>query len=233
MSKKKDLLFWAATLACGAAAGVLRAVAVTHVDERGLFLTGDPTFLALQALTALFAVALLLWLRKAPQGSYDGCFPKSLSRGILGIAAGIALALSNLRAPMNAVQAVGIGAGVCMAAGSLCRLLDRKVWPGFHCVVCLFFTLNLIFTFRLWSAEPQLRSFAMQLFACVCLMLFAFHRACWDADVGSLRWTAWFGAAAVFFCLASLSDPAPAVYLAGGVWVFAAAPRLAAAEEQV
>lgn len=222
--KKKELLFWLPTLAASCLAAVLRAVAVSHVDEKGLYLRWDPAFLALQVLTAVLLVYGFWLLRRLKDGSYEEKFPACRLRGALAVAAAGLMAMAALGAPLPAERILGAVAALCMAAGGVCRWQGRRCWPGFHCVVCLFFVLNLIFSFRLWSAEPQLRAFSVQLLACVCLMLYAFRRACWDADIGSIRWTVFLALAAVYFSLASLSDPAPMLYLAGAVWAFASAP---------
>ena len=222
--KKKDLMLWLPTLACGGAAAALRAAAISHVDEKGLYVSWDPAFLALQAVAAALLLYGLWLVRRLGSGGYEEKFPANRLRSALAVAAAGMLIPACLEESLPALRILGAVAALCMAAGGVCRWLGRRPWPGFHCGVCLLYILNLIISFRLWSAEPQLREFSVQLLACVCLMLYAFRRACWDADMGSIRWTAWLAMAAEFFCLASLSDPVPWMYLSGAVWVFASAP---------
>lgn len=123
-------------------------------------------------------------------------------------------------------------AGGAMMAGALRRRQGRVPCPGFHVLVCLSCLYRLIRCFQSWSADPQLHDYVIQLLAMVCLMLFAYHRAGCDAGRIRRRATGMLGLMAAYFCMASLSDPQPAFYLAAGLWAMSAGPTLRHIPEQ-
>ena len=232
MKKKNNLLFLGLTALCGSAAAALRMLMLSAgVDEKGLLMADDPCSIALWALSIGYLVAMLLLLKRlGGSGSFETNFPACKLRGGLSLLAGALLVAESTRqlwAAQTLIGILGILAGVGMIGAGVCRFVGKRPSPLFHTVVCVFFILRLIVSFQGWSADPQLQDYALQMMACVCLMLFSFHRASCDAGILNRRRTVFFALAAAYFCLASLSDETmPLLYLAAGLWTVGAGCNL-------
>lgn len=222
--QKKNELILGLTALFGLTAGYLRVQLLTKgLDEKGLLISGNiySTLLWAASIGALvFAFAVSRTLKG--EGTYRRLFPACRFRGGLGIAAGAVLAAESVRQLVGGqwfVALFGLPAAAGMAFTGLCRIRGRHPSPLFHCLVCVFFIIRLVLSFRGWSADPQFQDYCVQMMACVCLMLFSFHRASCDAGLTNRRRTVFFGLASSFFCLASLSDSGSMLlYLAGGLW---------------
>lgn len=227
-NQKNNLLFLGLTGLCGIAAAVLRVLMLSKgLDEKGLLVSGNLYNIGLWVLSIGYLAALIALLRTTGgNGSFQDNFSGCRIRGGISIAAGALLtvhSLGQITAGQMLVGVFGAVAGVCMAAAGLCRWQDKHPIPLPHILVCVFFIIRLVLSFQGWSADPQLQDYALQMLACVCLMLFSFHRASCDAGIINRRRTAFFGLAAVYFCLASLSDQTmPLFYFAAGAWTVGA-----------
>lgn len=225
---KNNGIYLGSTLLFGLAAGILRfAMLKNGVDEKGLLEPWNICCVALWALSIGFLAGVALRLRKQEaHGSFEHNFPACKLRMTLSIAGGVVMVAESFRVLMGGslpMGILGIAAGACMMVTGVFRGKGTHPHPVFHIVVCIFFILRLIFSFQDWSADPQLQDYALQLLACVCLMMFAFHRASWDAGTGKRGSVAFFGLAAAYFCLASLTDGTmPLFFLAGALWAFGA-----------
>lgn len=231
MKNKKTLLFLCMTALCGGAAAVLRIqMLATGLDEKGLLVAGNPYCIALWVVTIGYMAALALGLRKLPNHKeYGKLFPACKLRGILSIAGGALLLLESVRIiPTQQLAGIlGVLAGVGMLLAGLCRFIGKHPSPLFHILVCLFYIVRLVLSFQRWSSDPQLQDYVMQILAGVSLMMFAFYRASCDADMAKRRITSFYGLAAVYFCLASVSDEAmPLLYIASGLWAVGAGGTL-------
>lgn len=216
----------------GLGAGLRWAVMHTAIDAKGLLIPSHPANLGMWGLAILFTAAVWLLLKKklGDNGSFADNFPQCAIRFGLSLAAGAVLAVEScrqLRFGGYLVGGLGLAAGICMMLGALSRRNGRKTLPLFHILVCGFFIARLVISFRGWSADPQFQDYAMQLLACVSLMLFAFHRASADADLMDREALARYGLLALFFCLVSVTDETmPMFYAAGALWSIGAGPDL-------
>lgn len=214
----------------GLAAAVLHRVSLTHIDEKGLYISADPTYWGVQLLLAACGAFVLLRLRRQGRGNDRGSnYPPSALRGITGLAAGVLLALHGVMQEGVYVIAAPV-AGLCIALDSLPHFKCKGSWPGFACVVNVFFIVNLILSFRGWSSEPQLRAYAVELLACIALELLAYNRAAWAAGLGKRRPTLFFAQAALCLCLCAVGAARPAFYAAGILWAVSACPELGEVE---
>ena len=232
MKNKNNLLFLGLTAVCGSVAAILRQRMLTvGVDEKGLLIPSDPCDIALWIVSIGYLVTLLVLLRRlGGSGGFGENFPACRLRGGLSVVGGALLAAESVRQLLAAqllVGGLGILGGIGMIGAGVCRFSGKRPSPLFHTVVCVFFILRLILSFQGWSADPQLQDYALQMMACVCLMLFSFHRASCDAGIINRRRTVFFGLAAAYFCLAALSDELmPLLYLASGLWTVGAGCNL-------
>lgn len=230
-SLKNELILGATTL-LGLAAAFLRHRMLTGgLDEKGLLIPGYPMTIALWAVCLGFlAAAAAISMGQGVTAAFRLHFPPCKIRGAMGIAGGALVALYGAQMLLQVQLLIGlfaIAAGISMVFTGLCRLQGRHPSPMFHCIVCIFFIIRLVLSFQLWSADPQLQDYVVQLMACISLMMFAFHRASSDANQLAPKRTAFFSLCASFFCLASLSDPMMRLlFLGAGLWSVGAAPTL-------
>lgn len=239
---RNRFLFFGATLAAGLGSmGLHRYMMNAFTDHKGLLLDGNLPGTLLWAVGIAFALFLFLLLRTiGGDGCYADNFPRSILSGSLMIAAGAVLLFAIPRldpgadAPVPVVTGLPLliqqataavmaylpwAAAACMAAQGLCRILGNRPWPLFGGIICLFYTLMLITNYRLWSADPNLHSYAYQLLAQVLLMLCAFHRACCDAGVIQRKKLLATGLSAAVCATAALSmDFQRGFFLASALW---------------
>ena len=233
MNDSNNRFFLGLTALFGGAGAALRyALFHTALDHKGLLIPLHPTNLGLWAVAIVFTVLVwrMLPRRIGDNGRYCDSFTPCTIRCGLSLLAAAALACSNgweLFCGNTLVGILGLLAAAGMAAGGICRLKGKQPLPLFHILVCVFFIVRLVTNFRGWSADPQFQDYAMQLLACVNLMLFAFHRSSADADLLDREAVARYSLLAACFCTISLTDTAmPLVYAAGALWAIGAGPSL-------
>lgn len=224
MITKNNVLYLGGTALCGLAACALRMLMMaTGVDESGLLEPGNLYGICLWVLSIGYLGVMAFSMKGlGADGTFADNFPACKIRAGMSFAGGVLLiyaSVDQLRMGQSLIGILGIAAGVCIIFAGHCRLKGTVPSPGLHIAACVFFLLRLIFSFQLWSADPQLQDYGIQLMALVSLMLFAFHRANCDAGILNRKRTVFFGLAAAYFCLASLSDETmPLLYLAAGAW---------------
>ena len=233
MKDSNNRLFLGLTALFGGIGAALRVLLFhTALDSKGLLIPMHPVNLALWGISISFVVLIWVLLKKrlGGNGTYSDSFPKCALRFGLSLASGVLLAIesaSQLNMGQKLPGILGLVAAAAMAVGGLYRLKGKQGIPVFHIGVCLFFIVRLVLSFRLWSTDPQFQDYSTQLLACVCLMLFSFHRASCDADLMDREAVARYGLLAAYFCIASLSDPTmPLLYAAGLLWTIGAGPSL-------
>lgn len=90
-----------------------------------------------------------------------------------------------------------------------------------HCLVCVYLMVYLVSHYQGWSSDPQLQTYAFELFAIVFTMLGCYQRAAFDIDQGDRRAYSFFSLAALFFSLATLPGCEDPVFFMGcAVWMF-------------
>lgn len=198
------------------------------IDEQGFFISGHLADILVWVLTAIVIIAVLLCTRSLQQATkYAFNFPESIIGGIgclLG-AAGIAIAsIAELTvyddALALATAILGLFGAVSLGYLGFCRYKGLRPSILCHCALCIYLMLRLINQYRHWSADPQLQDYCFQLLATVCLMLAAYHRATFDANLGKRRPHAVYHLCAVYFCCLSLAEVSNiAFYLGTGIWM--------------
>ncbi len=239
---RNNLLFYGGTLLAGfSSLGLHRYMMENCFDHKGLLIAGNLPVWFMLAIGAAFVLgmALLLW-RLGGSGTYEDNFPRDPISGTLLIAAGAVMlwyAAHPEAVPAPQIHPMAGSAGamaqlterfkdilpwlaaVSMAVLGLFRILGRKAPAWFSGVVCLNYMLTLVTDYRLWSADPQIHSYAYQLLAEVLLMLCAFHRTSCDGGILQRRKLLFTGLAAAVCAMASRSmDFHRPFFLASTLW---------------
>lgn len=178
------------------------------LDAEGLLIPGCGWGYSLLAATLGFlAFGLFAAFKLEKGGEFSHNFPKCKIRLTLTVAgAGLMLlyGLTQLRAGDTMMGAAAVVACAGMALAAPGRVTGEKPLPLGHILVCVFYILRLIVSFRGWSADPQFQDYVMKMLALVSLMLFALHRANCDAGTVNRRGAAFFGLASLYFSLTAL-----------------------------
>ena len=203
-----------AMLLFGIAAMLLRAqLYLTAVDDKGLLIRNTPAEMTVLALTAAVAVALLLVL-KNDRGSdlYEDNYSASVPAGLGHVAAatGIYTLVQSAHFPMAGYMGLiwrilGLAAPVCLVLAGIARIVGKKPFFLLHVVPCLFFLVQVIGRYQLWSSNPQMQDYLFALLATLSLALFAHHTAAFEAGLGNRKLVLGAGLAAVYLCLAELA----------------------------
>ena len=239
-TQRNRILFFGTTALTGLVSLMLhRYMMANCFDAKGLLIAGNLPGTLLWVLGIGYVLALGAMLTTiGGDGSYADNFPRCRISGGLMLAAGIVLLLSRSQLVMNpstegallggsltnritdvAMQVLPWAAGVAMLVLGIHRMMGRKPHPVFSGLVCLFYMLMLVSSYRLWSADPKLYSYAYQLLALVLLMLSSFHRTCCDAGIIQRRKLLATGLGAAFCCMAALAgDFQVGFFLASGLW---------------
>lgn len=197
-------------------------------DEDGLLATLHPARILLGVAVLAVVICLVLLTRKTRgSGSYYDNFPKSIPGGVCAILAAVCLfflCLTELIGKPDGLTRLsdflGLAAVFALGFTGFCRIQKRRPNFLFHTVICLFFALRLICQYRSWSSNPQLAEYDCELLATVCLMLYAYHRAAFDLNLGVRRSLELWGTLGVFFCILCLAGTGfRALYLTMGAWL--------------
>lgn len=239
--RNRIFFFGAAALTGAATLALHRYMMANCFDAKGLLIPGNLPGTLLWVLGIGYVLAMSAMLTTiGGNGTYADNFPRCLLSGGLMIAAGGVLILSQFESTGNAVPApeaalmggllvsritdasmelLPWAAGLAMMVLGGYRMRGRKPFLLFSGIVCLYYMLMLVTSYRLWSADPNIHEYAYQLLALVLLMLAAFHRTCCDAGIIQRRKLLATGLSAVVCCMASLSmEQMPGFYLASGLW---------------
>lgn len=217
------------TLLCGGIGILLRSwLYGTGLDSSNLLSSTHPAGYLVLVLSLGTALALFLFTRRCTaQRKYSELFPASVAGGAGTWAGAVGILLTAIIALVrkDGTAAILTGfAGILAAAAlvfvGLCRMKGRRPGYYFHTVVCVYFLLRLITSYKSWSSDPQLHDYCFQLLATVCIMLYCYHRAALDWRPGSPRAMVLLGLLGVYFCCLSLvRSDAPFLYAGTGVWM--------------
>ena len=240
--RNQILLFVPTAAAALTALGLHRYMMDNCIDDMGLLIGGNLPGKLLWVLTFGFCGYLLILLSTlGGRGSYGDNFPRNALCGLLMAVAGGVMLLSarDLTAVSAAVlpeQTQALASfmvvltdsamvvlpwlsGAAMVVLGLMRMTGRKPLFVFSGILCLFYMLMLIRSYRHWSADPQLHTYCFQLLAMVLLLLCSFHRTCCDAGVIQRRKLLFTAMTAVVCSAAALSSGfQPGFFLASALW---------------
>lgn len=182
------------------------------INEKGFPKIWHISNILLWLLTA--AVIVIVFLHTRPlkgQGRYTDNFPTSVPAAIGCWAAAIGICLTALGDLINRPDVLSVIADVlgllsfpALAMAGFCRLKGQRSSFLCYVVVCLHFTLRLMCQYRQWSSDPILQDYCFQLLAGVGMMLWSYHRAAFDVNLGKRTSYTFMGLVTVFFCCVCL-----------------------------
>ena len=242
---KKQWMLPALALACGAAAFALRLWQNTSgfEEETGLAVPGTLAGLALPVLLVLSGAAAVLLSRALPQRVKSLCFP-----GLFPMEEPVDLMLAVMGAFLMAISgaadaAMGLGvlpgawvasavhlllgalslasAGGFLLAASACRHRRESFQGPLVLPAAVMLVVRLVLVYRIFSTDPTLEAYYVELMALVFLALAFFHLAGFAFDDARPRRFAVSAVMAVVFSMAALADrssiPAMALYAGGSL----------------
>ena len=232
----KNKLLPLIVLIVGAFSSALRwLLYVLTTDVKNLIPVGNPLELILWIFTAGVAImipAAILPLRKI---EYDPSrFRPNLLAALGSLAAAVGIGMTVLQGQANATgtlglvwKSLGFASAAALAVVSYCRIRGQEPFFGMHTLVCIFFAVHLVTSYRGWSSNPQLMDYVFSLFGSLGMMLFAFYHSCLEADMAKLRLLPLTGLLTAYCCLVALSgsDHFP-LYLGGALWTLTNLCRL-------
>lgn len=224
----RRIVYPLAALALGIAGSGLRALLyVLATDENGLLQSRHPAGIAAWILAAaafILAFAASRGVRK------DNRTPDSAGRRIfagigdilLGAAVCASLSLETLEGfpvlmPVRTV--LGIVCFAAMVCSGLLRILGRKVPALLPAAATLFFLLNPLTSYPVWSRDPQLMDYAFTLGAELCLCLFSYYQAALSLGLPGRKQRLAAGLLGLFFCCAAVPGDFALIHAAGAVHI--------------
>lgn len=216
------------TLAAGVLGLILRVIfLLTQEDNWGLLKTGNILNILVYVITFCTLVLILLCALplRADTRPARKLFPGSVLPFIGCIAAGvcaIVYSLSLLRSQKDLLTVITtvfsfVAAGCFVLLGNARRKGGRPHY-AVHAGIIVFFMLNLVCQYRIWSPEPQLVLYFHPLLGSVFLTLSAYQGMCLDAGKGK-RWLyVTFDQAALLCCCMAVAGQMGLFYLGMGIY---------------
>ena len=213
------------TMGTGGIGLVLQVWYRAGMDEKGLLPGRHPATILSFLLTALVLATIFLCARQLrPIGKYSRLFPAGLGRAIGCFVAaagvlygGIYYLSGNLLGILTFIISLA-ATGSLVFLGILRKKGSR---PPFllHTVLTIFTMLFLVCNCRIWGAEPQIMSYFFPLFACIFLMLTAYHKTVLDVRKNGRLMLVFCSQAALFFSCLALTGKNRFFYLTMIVWL--------------
>lgn len=131
-----------------------------------------------------------------------------------------------LGAPMEKLALViavgGVVTAVCWVGTALSRYQAKPAHGALFLLPAVFYVVDLVLQFRLWTRDPVILDYCFDLLALICTMCALFHLGGYSFDQGRRRITVFFTLSGVFFNAAAMAG-APAAeflgYLAAALWL--------------
>ncbi len=202
-----------------------RQLYASALDEKGLLIAGHPLLFGIWGLLAAAAggICLAVWKMDGPR-EYEQNFHPS----VLACLGNLLLAwavfslvreerMFGLRGVEKAWVISGYLASQALIIAGFSRLLGKKAFFLCHGTVSVFLLLHLVTRYQMWSGNPQMQDYVMELLALVVLILYCYQTAAFAADMGKRRTQLALGLLAVVLCGGALAGTeTPLLLFAGG-----------------
>lgn len=232
MNQRKRYLFYPlAALAMGLAGAALRALLYrTAVDGKGLLVQGHPLGIAVWLLAA--AVIFLgaaggrgFWkYNRVPESDRRRVFA-GLGEILLGAAVYFTAATDDLEGFPPLMPVRKILSLVCLAAliyAGMLHLFGKKVPFYCHAAAAVFFLINALSCYPVWSRNPQLMDYAFTMGAEAFLGFFSYYCAALSLRLSGRKPRFVSGVLGIFFCAAAIPGDFPLIHIAGTVYILTA-----------
>lgn len=211
------------TLAAGLLGAGLRLMLYrTGFDAWGILSDTHPLHIICLLLAAAMAVYLALKCRKEVPEAPTARMPRLLCAfGACGLLTANAFTFPHpLAGALHTARLLlCFGCAFCIVACACLEVGGKAAGLVCHGIICVYFGVDMLCRYQVWSGNPQLPDYCFHVLACVCLTLSAYHRLAFDAGLGkesALRFTSLM---ALLLCLLSTVGPDPwQFYLGGACW---------------
>lgn len=230
------------TLAAGLTGALARtALYLFGMDAAGLLKRNHLLHILCWLLAVGVALCLgaVLWKQEA-NNDYAANFPKNtraLPISIIG-AAGILVTVLGGLGSQDTLYPVWLALGLLSAAALVFigtgRAADKRPKFFLYGVLCLFYAVHMVCSYKVWSANPQVEDYCFSLLACACLTISAYQRTAFCAEAGHRRAHLFFCLMAGFFCILCAPGSAhPWLYLTSGCFFLSDLAMMLPQEGQV
>lgn len=204
-----------------------RAQLQTAFDEIGLIPGSKmPLIWVSIAVVLLFAVMSFLLRKRKKYQTLSSTRMLPLAGGCLAgglLAVGSVLMLLAGSQKMDLLLGFsGVVAAACWIAVSVLRYRGTKAHTALYLLPTLFFVIELICRFRLWTRDPVILDYCFDLFALIAIMCALIHVAGFCLDQGARRLAVFYALCGIYFSAVSMAGAAVEVvlhYLAAVIWL--------------
>lgn len=192
-------------------------------DPEGLYEPQPLAWILLWIVTVLtLAAIVLLSARLKNPGKYADNFPPSIP-GAAGCAlAALGIMVTGLKILTTAKDLLATITGIAGAVSAVGLILvafnryqGKKPSFVLHTIPCLFFALRIFELAKSWSNIPQTSIFLFPFLASICVMLAAYHRTCFDVNLGQRRTYLFWSLSGVYFSLLALPSGEDTLFYVG------------------
>lgn len=203
-------------------------------DDGGLFARKPMVWALLWLLTAATAAAIVFATRNLKNsGTYRDHYPRSPLAGLCAVPAAVSFLVSGYlqlrdsvayKLPETTAVDIVTGifallAGLCLLLSAAHRFMGKKPFFAINGLVCLYLAVRLFNRCQIWSNEPQMGIVVFPFLASMALMLSAYHRVCFDVDLGKRPQCALWSLLSVYLCVVAIfSFEQPLFYGLCALW---------------
>lgn len=188
-------------------------------DAQGLFPSKPLVWGLLWLLTAATVAAVVFAVRGLRNpGTYRDNYPKSMLAAVCIAPAGVSFLIESYRQLRDSVALnlpdttvvdtvtgiFGLVAGLCLLLNAAYRYMGKKPFFAINGLVCLYLAVRLFNRCQLWSNEPQIGIVVFPFLASTALMISAYHRICFDVDIGKRYISARWSLMSVYLCMVAM-----------------------------
>lgn len=187
----------------------------TAFDSIGV-ITGEGRLFVWITLLVVVLFAVYSWFLRGRK-KYGAVSSRFLPLMIVSCAAALLLALGSILMLFSAAQTMdlvlavgGILVAACWVGIAVSRYQAKRAHVALFLVPAVFYVVDLVCQFRLWTRDPVILDYCYDLGALICTMCALFHLGGYCFDKGGRRITTFFCLCGVFFNAAALAGASAA-----------------------